>query len=79
MVIRTNKKKPKFSKVIVVALLVTVLLFTVANMVIFCVVGAVPDALIAAFFAFVAGEAGVLGLIKHADTKYKKAETMGDE
>lgn len=77
--IRTTRKKPKFSKVVIVALLVAVALFTVANMVIFCVIGSVPDALIAAFFAFVAGEAGVLGLIKHGDTKYQKNETMEDE
>lgn len=65
-----NRNKPKFSKIIVVVLLASVAVFTVAMTTIFCVMGSVPDSLITAFFAFAAGEAGFLGLIKHGETKY---------
>lgn len=45
---------------------------------VFCVKGAVPDALIAAFFAFASGEAGILGLIKHSENKYQQ-NSMAEE
>lgn len=60
----------KYSKIVITSLLVTVLIFTVVMTVIFCYKGSVPDSLIAAFFAFAGGEAGILGLIKHGKTKY---------
>ena len=76
-----KKKKPRYSKVIVAILLASVAVFTIAMTVIFCIKDSVPDTLVGAFFTFVAGEAGVLGLIKHAETKYKPedSEEMGDE
>ena len=67
-----NKKKRKFSKIVVVVLLASVAMFTVAQTIIFCVKGSVPDSLITAFFGFAAGEAGFLGLIKHGEAKYTK-------
>lgn len=65
-----KKTKMKYSKIVITSLLVTVLIFTVVMTVIFCYKGSVPDSLIAAFFAFAGGEAGILGLIKHGKTKY---------
>ena len=78
------KKKPRYSKVVVALLLASVVVFTIAMTVIFCIKDAVPDTLIGAFFTFMAGEAGVLGLIKHAEKKYKPKdsedfEEIGDE
>lgn len=70
MNLRNRNNKPKFSKIIVVVLLAAVAVFTVAMTAIFCVVGSVPDSLVTAFFAFAAGEAGFLGLIKHGETRY---------
>lgn len=72
------KKKIKYSKVVVTSLLLTVLLFTIVMTVIFCVKGAVPDSLVTAFFVFAGGEAGILGLIKHGDTKYSVDTIMDD-
>ena len=65
-----KKNKSKFSKVVVVVLLASVAVFTVAMTAIFCIKGPVPDSLVMAFFTFAAGEAGFLGLIKHGETKY---------
>lgn len=67
-------RNKKFSKVIVVSLLASVALFTVAMIVIYCVKDSVPDSLITAFFAFCGGEAGILGLIKRGESKEIKAE-----
>ena len=75
---RNRNEKPKFSKIIVVVLLASVAVFTVAMTTIFCVMGSVPDSLITAFFAFAAGEAGFLGLIKHGETKYTTGETEAE-
>lgn len=69
-----NKPKMKYSKIVITSLLVTVLIFTVIMTVIFCYKGMVPDSLIAAFYAFAGGEAGILGLIKHGETKYSDFE-----
>ena len=74
-----KKQKIKFSKLIITCLLVTVLLFTVVMTVIFCVKGAVPDSLVTSFFVFAGGEAGILGLIKHGDTKYSVEAIIEDE
>lgn len=73
------KKKIKYSKVIITCLLVTVLLFTAIMTVIFCVKDDVPDSLVTSFFIFAGGEAGILGLIKHGDTKYSIEAIVEDE
>lgn len=69
---RVKKKRPalKFSKVAVVALLVSVAAFTIAMITVYIKTGGIPDTLVASFFAFAGGEAGFLGLIKHSDNKY---------
>ena len=68
-----NRNK-KFSKVIIVSLLVAVALFTATMIVIFCFKDSVPDSLVAAFFAFCGGEAGILGFIKRGETKNESKE-----
>ena len=62
--------KPKFSKIVVVAVLFSVAAFTVTMILLFLRTGSIPDSLVAPFFAFAGGEAGVLGLIRYADSKY---------
>ena len=69
-----NKPKMKYSKIVITSLLITVVVFTIVMIVIFCRMGSVPDSLIAAFYAFAGGEAGILGLIKHGETKYSDYE-----
>lgn len=67
---RRSRKKPKFSKVAVTLLLLTVLAFTITMIVVYVRTGGIPDTLVTAFYAFAGGEAGFLGLIKHSDNKY---------
>ncbi len=69
-----NKTKMKYSKIVITSLLLAVLIFTVVMTVVFCYKGSVPDSLVAAFYAFAGGEAGILGLIKHGETKYSDYE-----
>lgn len=71
-----NKKADpmKFSKKVVTAVLVAVILFTVAMTAVFVKKGAIPDSLVVAFFAFAGGEAGVLGLIRYGESKYDNAD-----
>jgi len=72
---RRKKTGPKFSKVAVTLLLLSVAAFTVAMIVIYREKGGVPDTLVASFYAFAGGEAGFLGLIKHSDNKYGGSNT----
>lgn len=75
---KKQRSKPKFSKVAVVSVLVSVAVFTATMTVIFLVMGAIPDTLVSCFFAFAGGEAGVLGLIKHSDNKHCNGGGSGD-
>ena len=70
---KTTKKRtaPRFSKVVVTSVLISVATFTVAMAVIYCITGGTPDTLITCFFAFAGGEAGVLGLLKWVERKKK--------
>ncbi|MDD3164995.1 MAG: hypothetical protein PHS97_03970 [Oscillospiraceae bacterium] len=61
----------KFSKWVVVGLLSFAAVFTAVMVALFCRYRVVPDTLITAVFAFLGGEAGVLGLIRHADARYR--------
>lgn len=77
---RLKKTSPiKFSKKVVAAVLLSVAAFTVAMIVLFLRMGAVPDTLVTAFFAFAGGEAGVLGLIRFGESKYDKNGNTNDD
>lgn len=66
----------KFQKKTVLAILLFILIFTVAMCVVFVATGSVPDTLIDKVFDFCSWEAGFLGAIKITDTvKEKKATT----
>lgn len=67
-----KKEKPRFSKVIIGAVLVSVAAFTVTMIALYLITGGIPDTLVTAFFAFAGGEAGCLGLIKYSDAKFTK-------
>ena len=54
----------KFSKKVVIGVLVTVLAFTITMIVIFCIYQSVPDQFILAFYGFCGIEGGILGWIK---------------
>ena len=80
---KKKSKKIKFQKVVVTALLISVVLFTVCMIYIFCLTEyhVVPDTLITAFYSFAGSEALFLAGIKFTDTKYEannKDSGMGD-
>lgn len=75
-----SRKKARFSKKIIVAILAAVAVFTAAMTVVFCFTASVPDALIYSFFGFVGAEAGVLGMIKRSEEKStSESEISTDE
>ena len=70
-----RRKEERFSKKVVRFLLFLVVIFTAGMIAIYVLTGGIPDTLVTAFFAFVGGEAGALGLIKYSDNKFDKEET----
>ena len=73
---RKRKSDPtRFSKKVVAAVLVAVVIFTVAMVVVYIKTGGVPDTLVASFFAFAGGEAGALGLIRYGKAKYTNSDS----
>ncbi len=68
-----KRKAPRFSKVVIASVLISVAAFTAAMTVVYCTMGGVPDTLVTAFFAFAGGEAGVLGFLKWGETKHGPA------
>ena len=78
MASRRRKRKTssnRFSKKVVPAILVAVVIFTVAMVVVYIKTGGVPDTLVASFFAFAGGEAGALGLIRYGKAKYTNSDS----
>ena len=69
MIRRQKRRRTKFSKRVVVGLLIAVAAFTIAVLGIFLWTGNEPSTLIMAFFSFAGGEAGVLGIIKYSDNR----------
>ena len=65
----------KFSTKVIIAVYVTLILFTITMIALFLIKGSVPDSLITCVFAACSVECGALGLIKHGKVKYK----YGDE
>lgn len=69
---KRGKKRNRTSKLIITALLVFLLLFTIACLWLFEDTGSEPAALISAVFVFCGGECGILGWIR--TTKEKEAK-----
>lgn len=67
--------KPKFSKLVVLAVLISVAVFTIAMTIIYIQTGGIPDTLVTAYFAFAGGEAGCLGLIRCSKAKHQTDST----
>lgn len=76
--VKSARRKLKFSKVVVVAVLLSVAAFTICMIAVYMLTGGVPDTLIASFYAFAGGEAGFLGLIRYGDSKYNDAGGVDD-
>lgn len=62
----------KFSKIIVVYVLIYAAIFTAACLFLYFLKGDEPITLITAVFAFLGSEAGLLAWIKNTDTKQKR-------
>ncbi|MBR6619404.1 MAG: hypothetical protein IKK85_03580 [Clostridia bacterium] len=65
----------KFSKKCVIAMFLSIYIFTMLMVVTFLIKGAVPDELIIGYFAFWGAEGGALAFIKNYETKNKKTES----
>lgn len=65
----------KFSKKCVIAMFLSIYIFTMLMVVTFLVKGAVPDELIIAYFAFWGIEGGAMAWIKNVETKKKKSKS----
>lgn len=57
------KKAMRFSKKVVVLMLISVLIFTLGMVAIYLFTGAIPDTLVTEFYSFFKIEGGVLGII----------------
>lgn len=69
----------KFSKACVAMMFCSVFIFTMLMIILFSRYQAVPESLIAAFFAFWGVEGGALAWIKNVDTKHKKKKIKKKE
>ena len=69
------KQPTKFSKKCVIAMFLSIYIFTMLMVVTFLIKGAVPDELIIGYFAFWGAEGGALAFIKNYETKNKKSES----
>lgn len=69
----------KFSKRIIVVLLVLIVLFVSTMTVTYWIMGDVPEPLITAVATMVTAESGFLMLIKNADTRHKSNDNCNDE
>lgn len=76
---RKMKKKNRTSKVIITALLVFLLIFTIVCLWLFHSTGEEPSALIGAVFVFCGGECGILGWIRTTkEHQIKRKEEIED-
>ena len=69
----------KFSKACTALMLLSVLIFTIVMIIVFCAKDAVPDELIIAFFAFWGVEGGAMAWIKNTDTKHQRKKKKEKE
>ena len=65
----------KFSKKCVIAMFLSIYIFTMLMVVTFLIKGDVPDELIIGYFAFWGAEGGALAFIKNYETKKKKSKS----
>lgn len=65
---RPHRAVIRFSKIVVISMLLSAGIFTITMIVTFFVTGGVPDTLITEFFGFFKVEGGALGIIKVAET-----------
>lgn len=65
------KKKTGVMDLILILIGISLVVFTVVMIVLFCKFGAIPDTLCTCFFGAIAGECGVMGVIKSMKIRYE--------
>lgn len=75
---RSSRKKNRFSKFIVAAVILLNIVFTVAVLYVFLKVGSEPVALIGCWFGFTTGELWMLSSIKKTKVNKKTDERMDE-
>lgn len=75
---RLSKKENRFSKMIVAAVIILNIIFTVAVLYVFLKVGSEPMTLIGCWFGFTTGELWMLSSIKKTKVKKKTIERYGE-
>ena len=65
------KKRISVMDLILILIGVSLVIFTVTMIVLFCKFGAIPDTLCTCYFGAVAGECGIMGLIKSMKIRYE--------
>lgn len=68
----------KFSKKVITAMLLTLIVFTIAVLILFRIVGEEPSTLITCVFAFCSAEGGFLATIKVVEAKQGNNKSEGD-
>ena len=71
-------KKNRTSKIVLIVIAIVLTMFTIANLLIFVRIGAVPDVLITSVFAACLGELGFLSWIRNTKQKYSDDEQYDD-
>lgn len=72
-----EKEKISFSKKAVITMFVSVLLFVIVMIIIYCATGGIPDALVEPFFGFFGFEGGALSIIKVSEKLSDKFDKRG--
>lgn len=75
---RLKKKENRFSKMIVSAVILLNIIFTIAVLYVFLKVGSEPMTLIGCWFGFTTGELWMLSSIKKTKVKKKPIERNGE-
>lgn len=79
MVVQVNKKKNRFSKVIVTLVIILNILFTAAVLYVFLKTGSEPMTLVGCWFGFTTGELWMLSSIKKSKVKKKGGNEDEDQ
>lgn len=69
-IIMPPKKRLNKSDIILIAMGITLVIFIITMIIIYCFFQSVPDTLIVSVFAIFTGECGIMGMLKHSDNKY---------
>lgn len=67
-----EKKKLNKFDVILIIMGITLFLFIVTMIILFCLFQSIPDTLVISVFGIFTGECGIMGMLKHSNNKYSQ-------